>query len=401
MSVTFQRRFIFDSDSQSDPLPNVSGIWTWFTDPRCVYYNGSFYVSFLDTNDVTIIKIDQSGLVLATFVLKSNLQTDDHANPSILIRPDGKLQCFYSAHNGANMFYRISTNPEDISSWENEQTLGTNLAGGNGYTYTNPFYISSESKYYIFWRGASWDIAYSTSLDGQTWGTAEAFFSTQGERPYFKYASNNTNILMFAFTDGHPNEVSNNSIYFMKYIDGEFEKADGTLIGTFNDIPFAPEDADKVYDSVATGVKAWIWDVSMDSNDNPVIVYSTFQNQRNHIYRYARWTGSEWEDHEVIAGGDYLYSPEIYYSGGICLDQSDPSIVYTSRKIKDFYEIGEMQTNDNGLSWRYTPITLNSTSKNLRPTSVRNYPRPSSLWFRGTYTTYENYNTRIVSRIKS
>ena len=30
---------------------------------------------------------------------------------------DGRVIVFYSAHNGKNMFYRISEKPEDISSW--------------------------------------------------------------------------------------------------------------------------------------------------------------------------------------------------------------------------------------------------------------------------------------------
>jgi len=68
--------------------------------------------------DILIGGIDHDDeFLLEPFLIKKKLQKDDHANPSILILQDGKIAIFYSAHNGKNMYFRVSKFSEDISSW--------------------------------------------------------------------------------------------------------------------------------------------------------------------------------------------------------------------------------------------------------------------------------------------
>ena len=84
--------------------------------------------------------------ILPEVLIKAKLQKDDHANPSLLILKvslcktlhqtteftiknqykylmrlyffqNDHIVIFYSAHNGKNMYYKISTHPEDITSW--------------------------------------------------------------------------------------------------------------------------------------------------------------------------------------------------------------------------------------------------------------------------------------------
>ncbi|MBK7107539.1 MAG: BNR-4 repeat-containing protein [Ignavibacteriae bacterium] len=43
-----------------------------------------------------------------------------------------------------------------------------------------------------------------------------------------------------------------------------------------------------------TKIKSWIWDIAADENDNPVIVYAKFPDNKNHIYSYAKWNGEKW-----------------------------------------------------------------------------------------------------------
>jgi len=134
-------------DSFSD-----NGAWCWFSDPRAIYYNGKTYIgSIRSAGDIVVLSYDHSSYEQAEFELQAALQVDDHANPSILIRDDGRLVVFYCAHNGPDMFYRVSTNPGDISAWGAEQTLGTNTAGVNGYSYSHPCILSAESnKIFLF-----------------------------------------------------------------------------------------------------------------------------------------------------------------------------------------------------------------------------------------------------------
>lgn len=56
----------------------------------------------------------------------------------LLVAPDGHLTVFYSKHNGPDLFYRRSIQPESVHAWGPEQTVSTNTKGKGrsfGYTY--------------------------------------------------------------------------------------------------------------------------------------------------------------------------------------------------------------------------------------------------------------------------
>ena len=90
----------------------ADGGWTWFTDPRAVYYNGKAYFGYVDNSGNICIRTytHATATVSAETVLHAALQVDDHANPSILIRDsDKKLLVFYSSHDDTTMRLQIST----------------------------------------------------------------------------------------------------------------------------------------------------------------------------------------------------------------------------------------------------------------------------------------------------
>jgi hypothetical protein len=102
------------------------GAWCWFADPRGVHHEGTYnrtYVGWLDRQgDVKLASYDHNTRLRTTVVLHWALGVDDHNNPSLHVLPDGRLMVFYSEHNGDAMYYRISTRPEDITSWGRERT---------------------------------------------------------------------------------------------------------------------------------------------------------------------------------------------------------------------------------------------------------------------------------------
>ena len=87
-------------------------------------------------------------------------------------------------------------------------------------------------------------------------------------RPYVKYRGDGESRIHFGFTDGHPRDVPNNSIYYMYYEAGAFRHADGTQIKTVAQAPVEPTEADRVYNGSTKG-KAWIWDIALDSQTGP------------------------------------------------------------------------------------------------------------------------------------
>ncbi|TDA71253.1 BNR-4 repeat-containing protein, partial [Halomonas marinisediminis] len=68
----------------------------------------------------------------------------------------------------------------------------------------------------------------------------------------------------FTFTDGHPRNEKNNSIYYTYYENGAFYKANGKKIKNIADLPLKPEELDIVYDAKKGGAKAWNWDIAED-----------------------------------------------------------------------------------------------------------------------------------------
>jgi BNR repeat-containing family member len=101
--------------------PIGDGAWSWFGDPRAVTHTGAHtrtYTGWVDRDgDIIVSSFDHATRERVTAVLAARLNRDDHANPSIQVRPDGRLVVFYSRHVGPAMHYRVSSRPEDVTSW--------------------------------------------------------------------------------------------------------------------------------------------------------------------------------------------------------------------------------------------------------------------------------------------
>ena len=190
--------------------PIGDGAWSWFGDPRAVTYTGAHtrtYVGWVDIEgDIKVSSYDHSTGNRVTAVLQARLNKDDHANPSLQVRPDGRLVVYYSRHVGPSMHYRVSASPEDVTSWEPPQTVPTNTPGIRGYTYPNPIRLADEGRTYLFWRGGNYNPTFSIQNDGETtWSPARTLITMPGERPYVKYDSSGGDTIHVAYTNAHPN----------------------------------------------------------------------------------------------------------------------------------------------------------------------------------------------------
>ena len=387
------------------------GAWCWFQDPRAVYVHGKYKRTYAQwiTQDgkLQIGFYDFDTKKTEIFTLKEKWEVDDHNVGTFLVLPDFRLMVFYAQHNGTGLFCCTSTNPEDITQWENEVTV----TATSRITYSHPVYLSDEKMFYVFWRGESWKPTLSKSADGKNWSEEQILIQDAGRdsigiRPYTKIVSDGKSTIHFAFTDGHPNDEAHNSVHYVRYEKGFFYKADGTVAGSMDSLPIQHKQSDIVYDAKATNVRAWIWDIALDEKSSPVIAYTRFPENTNHRYCYARWTGQNWRDVEITPGGKWFPQTisskeerEQNYSGGICLDHSNPSIVYLSREINGVFEIEKWISPDRGVTWKSTPITENSVRHNVRPVVPRVYGKENNkslvLWMNGCYRFYTKYNTAI------
>jgi BNR repeat-containing family member len=378
------------------------GSWCWFGDPRAVQVGGrrdETFVGWIGWRGQITIGAFQA----RTGVMKSHViglqAVDDHADPAILVEPDGHLTAFWSGHSGPQMDYRTTLRPYDIGAWGPVHHLRSRLPGSKGFTYPNPVMLSAEhDKLYLFWRGADWSQDFAMRTINGRWSPAQRLIAVARQRPYLKVASNGTNTIALAFTNGHPRGVVT-SVYYAAYRDGSLWTAGGRRIAGVAHGQIAPQQADLVYDADKTGVRAWVWDVAIDPAGRPVIVYATFPSPSRHVYWYAKWTGQRWISHRMTVGGPSI-SPrtiETEYSGGIALDHADPSIVYLSRKIGTWFELERWTTTDGGYSWHFSTVVRTPGSDNVRPVVPRGPGGPIDvLWLHGHYRGFTDYRTSIA-----
>lgn len=385
------------------------GTWCWFQDPRAIYYKGNkeqTYSGWITSDGkIQVASYNHNTGEVIQHTIKENFQVDDHNNPTFLVRKDGRIMVSYSGHFFGPMRVLVSKNPEDISSFGNEATFGSQV------TYANPYQIGDDI--YMFYRdGSSWHPSIAISKDGGlSWGAPKTLIKRNAaqKRPYARYTQDSKGGVHITFTTGHPRQEASNKIYYVYFKDNKFYKADGTFIknysGTSSALDIDAGEPEVVYN--ASNGKGWTWDIALDENEQPVILYAAFPNDTNHHYYYAKFDGVKWNNNFIVNSGKWFpqtpaggNEPEPNYSGGMSLDPNDVSTIYLSKQVNGVFEIFKYETPDYGVTWNSTAITANSPSNivNVRPVVPRNH-KPGSfdvLWMRGRYTTYQNYHTAIM-----
>ncbi len=369
------------------------GAWCWFSDPRAVYYEGVHkrtYTGWIDSyGDVFVASYDHTTGQMQSQKLFDNLEVDDHDSPSILIDKQGYIMVFFSKHASTEPIHLIKSKfPEDITQWNTPKLLNLNDTKKypdwrNSYTYYCPIQLSAENnKIFLFWRGLDGKPTFSTSTNnGENWSTGKIFVLPERSygfrRPYVKVFSSGKDKIHILFTDGHPRDEKQNSVYYMYYQKGAFFKADGTKIKDVSDEAVSPREADVVYDAKLTGQKAWVWDIAEDAAGNPVIAYTKFPTDSAHIYCYAVWNGQNWQNSDLINSGRWFpQTPrgrtelEPNYSGGISIDKETPNTLYLSVNRDSIFEIEKWTLRPNGKAWTVENITKGSTKDNVRPYAV-------------------------------
>ena len=383
------------------------GSWCWFASPQAIRIGSQTIAGYVDNAGDIIVASLVAGVETHSYVLHADLQIDDHSTPTFWERPDGRIVAFYSKHAIGNILYRVSVNPGDITSWGPEYTVPDSSAGGYGDTYPNPVYVPAEHRLYLYFRGASWHPTMTYSDDwGATWaptqelvnpgttpGAGDAGHTT--DRPYARYAEAD-NQTYIAFTNAHPQSRPTN-IYLMVRRGAAWY----SITGQPQTIPASPSDSNMVFNAVARGLRAWVWDVEVGADGDPVVVFATFQEGRwgNEAYWYARWTGVFWDVHEIISGvGGSIDSSgtQPAYSPGIAIDPQDPSMIALSRKVFRRFRVEVWQTADVGRSWRSMPLA--GTTDGMRPIFVHgdmSTSAPEILYLDGVYGTYSAFGTLV------
>jgi hypothetical protein len=407
---------------------NDCGAWSWFMDERAIVCEGRLIVGSVravgdftrdldpDWGNIEISVYDIESGKTQQMVLHRHFEQDDHDSPAFLALPDGCLLAFYTKHGIDHRIYYRFSEPHNPMAWGNpfcfEMPAAQALASRkNSVTYSNLFQLPS-GRIYNFFRGFGHDPNYIYSDDGgQSWRYGGHLLRGRGGySPYLKYAYDGKGTIHFVATEDHPRNYDNsiyhgfirgNSVYF----------SDGRLRGKLSEstsTEIAAWDMTRIFQGNADNV-GWVIDLELDAMQKPCVVFSVQKDGRglppkqggmDNRFHYGRWDGKNWREYEIAYAGTRLYPGEDDYTGLAALDPNNPHIVYISTDAdpvtgkpllshadgKRHRELYRGMTGDNGMTWKWEPITANSHVDNLRPIVPKwNDSRTALVWMRGSY----------------
>jgi hypothetical protein len=447
--------FKVNSSAQAIPKPgeqfqaaSTDGMWTWYGEPKAVYYEGKYRRTYMTwtkgTGEKEVVYYDHDSLKLVSAITpKMPYNGSDHNHPSIIARPDGRLAIFCSGHDGGEITEYISKNPEDISSWDGPYYPG----GKGGYCYMNVMFLKNEGtkgRMYLFFRdntklsttdSVSYCPSFCTSDDwGVTWSGKTRLYEyvTSAYKPYLKYACDGLSTIHIAIEyQNRQGDGKSRPVYYMKYKGGTFYNAAGKTITTIDKMPVYNTMLDTIFYSYTygAGFSNTCCDIAYDANNNPVILFCSFQSQTLYEYWYMRWTGTAWYKRPLINSGAYRGAQGGFFAG-LTFDHENPNNIYLCRQllkpsgtpfnlmdtsvanyktlkstawttIDTVHELDRWTTPDGGLTWDTTlAITRNSLNKNMLPCVPRNHKvnmKIDCMWLNGVYTSMsaEGYDCAV------
>jgi hypothetical protein len=382
-----------------------------------------------DWGNVEVAVHDLASGETRSIVLHQHFEQDDHDNPTFLSLPDGRYLCVYTRHGAELKIYYRHSAPNDPLTWGDARIFNSPgqaaRFGGDSVTYSNLFRFSS-GRILNFYRGVGHDPNYMASDDdGQTWTYGGRLMKGRdGYSPYLKYAQDGDTI-HFVATEDHPRNYDN-SLYHGFLCDRQLCKSDGSLVAELSsgvETEIRTWDFTRIFQGDPDNV-AWMTDIELDDAGKPVVLFSVQKDGRglppkqggdDLRYHYARWDGRQWRQTEIAFAGTRLYPFEDDYTGLAAIHPSDPTTVYISTNAdpatgaplisqadhRRHYELFRGQSADAGRTWRWNPITANSTMDNLRPIVPKWFDdRTAIIWMRGRYVhNHGQWTTAVVATI--
>ncbi len=426
-------------------LFNDNGGWTWYNDERVVVDpdEGKIIVSSAASTassegantEIHAVIHDLATGENDKMALGSLSYSDDHNNGGIVVKAPGEYYVAWAHHNvDCNTYWR---NYAD-GSWGAQQTFQWNSEGcpwgppeppeqQSHVTYNNPWKLSAEGRIYNFIRSVDTSPNFLLSEDdGQTWefgGRLTASPQQGYNAGYYKYWGNGVDRIDFFATEAHPRDA-NTSVFHGYIKDGKtYDSFDNEIDGNLFD-PNAPEIKEFTTVFPATGTingvtlnHLWNFDIARYEDGTIGVLWQGREGgggkantNPNHRILYSRFDGTEWTSTYLVRGGRTLYRDqsdwwEEDYLGGAALDPDDPHVIYVSTPIDprddtttyDVHEIWKGVTCDEGASFEWTPLTMNSPNENLRPAVPKwDAQNTAVLWFRGNYQTAQRYSAEVV-----
>jgi len=286
--------------------------------------------------------------------------------------------------------------------------------------HSNLWEMSDESAYYNILRSVDGAPNLLVSSDlGQTWqygGQLTAPTQVGAPFGYYSFAGNGVDRIDFVGIPSHPRDT--NTSLFHGYLEAEAVH-DSLGVVVDDDVTDVNASDLATFTPVFTaggslgGVDLdHLWNLDVVSHGDTVLalwqarVEGSPSSAPDLRFGYSRFSGGTWTSTYLAKAGPGMDAAETDYTGGAVLDPDHPEVLYISTKVDPrddatnlaHFEIWKGVTCDDGATFDWTPITMNSTIDNLRPVVPKwDAEHSAVLWFRGTYTSDQTYDTEVVA----
>ncbi|EWS80070.1 hypothetical protein [Brachybacterium phenoliresistens] len=449
-----------------------NGAWCWFQDERAVV-DPAANRALIGTvasragadgdsrgGDVDLHVVDLASGAAQTVTLHAGLESDDHDDPALWRRSDGRWLAVYSRHKSDELTrWRISE-VDDPTTWGEEHSFdwvgdlfgsqeeARAAGGGRGVTYQNIHQL--DGVLYCFVRAINDDPCYLVSHDeGSSWEFGGRLLHREKigyVNGYARYASGarfggfghgTDDRIDVIITEHHPRDFPN-SIWHGYLAGGALHRADGTVVsplgrGLEDETPRA-EDLTQVFANGSTWggsvmTHAWTTDVRRGEDGTLVAIltaraddalgvdtarpaWNTPKEEYAPIdHRFFRGVlrpgAGEWEVRELAGAGPQLMPHEEDYTGLASIDPDDLDALWLSSIVDprdgtalDRHEIFHGRTADGGETWEWTAITEDSEVENFRPIALPGDPsRQIVTWYRGAMQSSQEYQGEVMLRV--
>ncbi|HKO53924.1 MAG TPA: hypothetical protein VJV79_39725, partial [Polyangiaceae bacterium] len=426
---------------------NDDGGWCWYQDERVVIDTkgkkaiiGSVATGGARNGQPEAVIYDLAAGTKAKYNLGGKLNPDDHNAPGFVVLPDGTYAAMWATHrdncysyygvfNGSQWSSKTYDWAKDGCEWE----AGKNPNSPHRITYANPWYLSAESKIFSAVRSISTSPAMLSSSDGgNTWnfyGRLTATPTVGYVAGYYKYWGNGTDRIDFVATQAHPRD-DKTSLFHGFFKGGQLHDSEGKVIDDKAEDTKA-ENIDKFTPVILHGAQVktpsgsiplyrfWNHDI-VRYDDGTIVVLGqgranfpdstpgpTAEDPDKRMI-YARWDAiaKTWTVTYLVKAGPKLYADEQDYTGLGATHPDNPNVIFVSTTFdprtdtqvpSKKHEIFMGVTCDKGATWKWAPLTENSTKDNLRPVVPKWDASHTFLaWERGDYITAQTYKTEIV-----
>lgn len=375
----------------------------WPSATQAFYAGGTSYFGTADNaGDIYVVAFDHATGTSTRTKVGGTIAIDQHNMAAVLRRAsDGRLVAITCGHQTASIYRRISTNPDDATSWAAATDIDGNL-GGSSYTYPYICELEGEagSPMFLFYRNqpgnADWSLSRSTD-DGATWsaGTGSVLYSAT--RAYGRACKTSSTRIDFLFSTGSYAE-DYASIYHAYYEGGAYYDSTGAAITE----PFSTAEMTLVYDGSSAGAR-FPASLETDGAGNLAAVFpvQTGTPTVNHVgtdgdYVYARWNGSAWSTHTIAASvgmTDFSFT-----EGGLVVDPSNIDRVILSKRGAGgtgTWRLYDYRTTDAGATWSSTQLTSSGAEDRYPWFVVGHQPELEFVWLKGTFVDQSDYNDAI------